>query len=84
MTYAAWLLAGLAAGGLGAIAPGQSLAQRLLSFLAGLVGALAGGWLFRDFGAAGAIGVNVWSASLALICGIGLLLFLRGARQANF
>jgi uncharacterized membrane protein YeaQ/YmgE (transglycosylase-associated protein family) len=41
----------------------------------GIVGAIAGGWLFHLFGSAGVTGFNLWSVMVAVV-GAVLLLFI--------
>ncbi|HEY9723010.1 MAG TPA: hypothetical protein V6D47_13445 [Oscillatoriaceae cyanobacterium] len=83
MTEIAWGLAGLLVGVIGALMPGLPAAQRLVTFVAGLVGGLFGGWLFGNFGAAGVLGLNIWSPLFAFATAVGVLLFLRGLREPH-
>ena len=40
----------------------------------GIVGAVAGGWLFSSFSSSGANGFSIWSQTLAVVGAAGLLL----------
>ena len=40
----------------------------------GMVGALAGGWLFKQFGQPGVTGLNIWSLLVAVAGAVVLLL----------
>lgn len=66
----AWILAGLAAGGLGSAAePGQPLAASIVVALAGLSGAVLGGWLWSllfGSGPATFLGSALFGVSAAL------------------
>jgi len=79
MSFVAWIVLGLTAGFIG-----SQLNKRgegiLPDILVGLVGALAGGWLFHTFGPPGVNGLNLSSLVAAVFGSLALLLtyyFLR-------
>lgn len=92
MSIFAWLIVGLIAGFLARLAlpckepgPGGIVGD----LLAGIVGALIGGWIFRALGMGGVTGINIGSIIVAFIGAVVFLLIWRaiaghghiGARQ---
>jgi uncharacterized membrane protein YeaQ/YmgE (transglycosylase-associated protein family) len=79
----AWIVVGLIAGWLAS----QVVASRfglLGDTLVGMVGALIGGFLFNQFGSAGATGFNIWTIFVAFIGAVLLLIVIRAInRQGN-
>ena len=73
MSFVAWLVLGLAAGFIGSQLVKRSGEGILPDILLGVVGAMAGGWLFYTFGPAGVNGFNLYSLFAAVI---GSLVFL--------
>jgi uncharacterized membrane protein YeaQ/YmgE (transglycosylase-associated protein family) len=63
----AWVILGLIAGFLGSKIVNKTGEGVLLDIVLGIIGAVAGGWLFNRFGAAGVTGLNVWSLIVATI-----------------
>lgn len=73
MPLLAWILLGIVAGYLASRlvdGSGDGLARDMVL---GILGAVAGGWLFNRFGMAGATGPNLYSLIVAIV-GAGLLL----------
>jgi uncharacterized membrane protein YeaQ/YmgE (transglycosylase-associated protein family) len=64
-----WIVLGLIAGFIAS-----------LDIVIGIIGAIAGGWLFHLLGSTGVTGFNLWSLMVAVIGGV-LLLFIRHAIQ---
>ncbi len=78
MGLLAWLIVGAVAGWLVRIGMKTDRQQGLLmDIVVGIVGALIGGFLFNQFGAAGTTGFNIWSIFVAFVGAIVLLAVLR-------
>jgi uncharacterized membrane protein YeaQ/YmgE (transglycosylase-associated protein family) len=78
MGWLAWLIVGAIAGWLASIVMKTNGQQGLLTdILVGIVGAIIGGFLFNQFGAAGTTGFNIWSIFVAFVGAIVLLAALR-------
>lgn len=78
MGWLAWLIVGAIAGWLASIVMKTNSQQGLLmDIVVGIVGALIGGFLFNQFGAAGTTGFNIWSIFVAFVGAIVLLAVLR-------
>jgi uncharacterized membrane protein YeaQ/YmgE (transglycosylase-associated protein family) len=78
MGLLAWLVIGAIAGWLASVVMKTNRRQGLLmDIIVGIVGALIGGFLFNQFGAAGVTGFNIWSLFVAFTGAIVLLGLLR-------
>lgn len=76
-----WLVLGALAGWLGSIVMGRDAQMGAgANIVVGIVGALIGGFLFNQFGAAGVTGLNLYSVLVAVI-GAVVLLFIVGLFQ---
>jgi uncharacterized membrane protein YeaQ/YmgE (transglycosylase-associated protein family) len=73
MSFVAWMVLGLIAGFIGSKIVNRRGEGILLDVLLGVVGALAGGWLFRIFGARGVSGLNLYSLLVAVTGSVVLL-----------
>jgi len=76
MSLLAWIVVGLIAGWLAS----QVVPSRfgiVGDTVIGMVGALIGGFLFNQFGAAGTSGLNVWSILVAFVGAVVLLVVIR-------
>ncbi len=73
MSFFAWIVLGLIAGFIGSKIVNRRGEGILLDILLGVVGAFAGGWLFRMFGASGVTGLNIYSLFVAVIGSVVLL-----------
>ena len=73
MSFVAWVVLGLAAGFIGSQLVNRRGKGILPDILLGVVGAMAGGWMFYSFGPAGVNGLNLYSHFAAVI---GSLVFL--------
>ena len=67
MSIFAWIILGLVAGFIGSKIVNKTGEGLILDIILGIVGAIAGGWLFNMFGAAGVSGLNLYSL-LVLLC----------------
>ena len=70
-----WVVLGLIAGFIASMLVNKHGEGMLLDIVLGIIGAVAGGWLFRLFGSAGVTGFNLWSVMVAVV-GAVLLLFI--------
>ena len=80
MSILAWIIVGLIAGFLARLVlPGREPGPGgiLGDLIAGIVGALVGGWIFRALGMGGVTGVNLGSIIIAFIGAIIFLLVWR-------
>jgi uncharacterized membrane protein YeaQ/YmgE (transglycosylase-associated protein family) len=78
MTVLAWLIVGLIAGWLAKmVIPGEAPRGVLGDLVIGVVGAIAGGWIFNYFGHPGATGVNVGSILVAFVGAVVVLWLMR-------
>ena len=73
MSFLAWVALGLVAGFIGSKLVNRRGEGMLLDILLGVVGAFAGGWLFRLFGEPGVSGLNLYSLFVAVV---GSVVFL--------
>jgi uncharacterized membrane protein YeaQ/YmgE (transglycosylase-associated protein family) len=73
MSFLAWIILGLVAGFIGSKIVNKSGDGVLVDILLGIVGAVVGGFVFRQFGAAGVTGLNLYSLVVAVV---GSVLFL--------
>ena len=78
MGWLAWIVIGAIAGGLASKVMRTGRQQGLfMDIVVGIAGAFIGGFLFNQFGAAGATGFNIWSLFVAFIGALVLLAVLR-------
>src|ERR1700690_4098652 len=73
LSFLAWIVLGLIAGFIGRKIVNRRGEGILLDILLGVVGALAGGWLFHIFGASGVSGLNIYSLFVAVVGSVVLL-----------
>jgi len=82
MSILAWIVVGLIAGFIASKLVNRSGGSLLLDMVLGIVGAMVGGFLFNQFGAAGASGINLYSIGVAVVGAIIVLViyhaFTRG------
>jgi uncharacterized membrane protein YeaQ/YmgE (transglycosylase-associated protein family) len=74
MSIIAWLILGLIAGFIGSKIVNKSGEGVLLDIVLGIVGAIAGGYLFHFFGAAGVNGLNLYSLLVAVVGSVVVLM----------
>ena len=78
MTILAWLIVGIIAGWLAKrVIPGEGPKGLLGDLVIGVVGAIAGGWIFNYFGHPGATGVNIGSIVVAFVGAVVVLWLMR-------
>ena len=73
MSILGWILLGLIAGFIGSKIVNSSGQGMLLDIVLGIVGAIAGGFLFSLFGATGVTGFNIYSLLVAVIGSVVVL-----------
>jgi uncharacterized membrane protein YeaQ/YmgE (transglycosylase-associated protein family) len=76
-----WIVLGLIVGFIASLLVNKRGEGMLLDIVLGIVGAIAGGWLFHAFGSA-VTGFNLWSLMVAVV-GAVLLLFIWHAVQRS-
>jgi uncharacterized membrane protein YeaQ/YmgE (transglycosylase-associated protein family) len=74
MSIVAWLILGLIAGFIASKIVNKTGAGLILDIVLGIIGAIAGGFLFSFFGAGGVTGLNLYSLLVAVIGAIVVLL----------
>jgi uncharacterized membrane protein YeaQ/YmgE (transglycosylase-associated protein family) len=74
MSIIGWLVLGLIAGFIASKIVNSAGEGILLDIVLGIVGAVVGGWLFAQFGAAGVTGFNLYSMVVAVVGAIVLLM----------
>jgi uncharacterized membrane protein YeaQ/YmgE (transglycosylase-associated protein family) len=87
MSILAWIVLGLVAGFIASKIVNKTGEGVVMDIVIGVVGAVAGGWLFNRFGEPGVTGLNLWSILVAVIGAVILLVLYhaltgRGARPA--
>jgi uncharacterized membrane protein YeaQ/YmgE (transglycosylase-associated protein family) len=74
MTFLTWILLGLGAGFLGSTMLNRHGGGAIVDIIIGLLGALAGGFIFHRFGARGVTGLNLWSMMVATVGAVLLMI----------
>lgn len=74
MSFVAWIVLGLIAGFIGSKVVNNTGEGLIGDILLGILGAVAGGWLFSSLGQPGVTGVNLYSIVVAVIGSIVLLM----------
>ena len=82
MSVFAWILLGLIAGFVGSKIVNKRNEGLFLDLVLGIVGAIAGGWLFKMFGASGVTGLNLYSLLVAVVGAVAVLLVYHAIRRA--
>jgi uncharacterized membrane protein YeaQ/YmgE (transglycosylase-associated protein family) len=75
MSILAWIVLGLIAGFIASLMVKKTGSGMLLDIVLGVVGAVVGGFLFNQFGAAGVTGFNLYSLLVAVV-GAVVVLFI--------
>jgi uncharacterized membrane protein YeaQ/YmgE (transglycosylase-associated protein family) len=78
----AWIVLGLIAGFIGSKIVNKRGEGLILDIILGIIGAIAGGWLFNQFGAAGVTGLNLYSLLVAVVGAVVVLLIYHAVRRA--
>jgi len=69
----AWVILGLVAGFIGSKIVNKKGEGLILDIVLGIIGAVAGGWIFNALGASGVTGLNLYSLFVAVVGSIILL-----------
>lgn len=80
MSLLAWIIVGAIAGWLASHVIASPFGL-IGTILVGMLGAVVGGWLFREFGETGTTGLTVWSILVASVGALVLLFVLCAVRQ---
>jgi uncharacterized membrane protein YeaQ/YmgE (transglycosylase-associated protein family) len=81
MSFFARVVLGLLAGFIGSKIVNRQGEGLVLDILLGVVGAIAGGWLFNTFGASGVTGLNLYSLLVAVVGSVVLLITYHAIRR---
>ena len=73
MSILGWLILGLIAGFIASKVINKSGEGMIMDIILGVVGAMVGGFLFQQFGAAGVTGFNIYSMFVAVVGAIVVL-----------
>jgi len=82
MGIIAWVILGGVAGFIASKIVNKAGEGVLVDILLGIVGAVVGGFIFRQFGAAGVTGFNLYSLCVAIIGAIVFLVIYHAIRRA--
>jgi uncharacterized membrane protein YeaQ/YmgE (transglycosylase-associated protein family) len=82
MSIIAWIVLGLIAGFIASKIVNKTGEGALVDIILGIVGAVVGGFLFNQFGAAGVTGFNLYSVFVAVIGAIVVLVIYHAVRRA--
>jgi uncharacterized membrane protein YeaQ/YmgE (transglycosylase-associated protein family) len=82
MSIFAWIVLGLLAGFIGSKLVNKRGEGLFLDIVLGVIGAVAGGWLFNKFGAVGVTGLNLYSLLVAVVGAVVVLLVYHALRRA--
>ena len=81
MSILAWIVLGVIAGFLGSKIVNKAGEGLVLDLILGIVGAIAGGWLFNMFGASGVTGLNLYSLVVAVVGAVAVLVVYHAVRR---
>ena len=81
MSSLAWIVLGLIAGFIASKIVNKQGEGFFLDIILGIVGAVAGGWIFSAFGAHGVSGVNLYSIMVAVIGAVVVLTVYHALRR---
>ncbi|MGC2322424.1 MAG: GlsB/YeaQ/YmgE family stress response membrane protein [Terriglobales bacterium] len=82
MGIIAWIILGGVAGFIASKIVNKAGEGVLVDILLGIVGAVVGGFVFRQFGASGVTGLNLYSLLVAIIGAIVFLVIYHAIRRA--
>jgi uncharacterized membrane protein YeaQ/YmgE (transglycosylase-associated protein family) len=82
MHLIAWLILGLVAGFIASKIVNKSGEGLIRDILLGIVGAFAGGYLFRLVGGRGVTGLDLYSLIVAVVGSVVVLVFFHALRRA--
>lgn len=79
-----WIVLGLLAGYVATSRMNRHGEGLALDLGLGITGAVAAGWLFKAYGASGVTGLTLWSAMVAVLGAVVLLMIGRAVRRPVF
>jgi len=82
MSVFAWIILGLIAGFVGSKIVNKQGEGLALDLILGIVGAIAGGWLFNIFGASRITGLNLYNLLVAVVGAVAVLVVYHAIRRA--
>jgi len=82
VSFLAWIVLGLIAGFIASKIVNKQGEGVFLDIILGIVGAVAGGWLFNTFGASGVTGLNLYSLMVAIVGAVVLLVLYHAIRRS--
>jgi len=74
MSFLSWIILGLISGFIASKIVNKSGEGVVMDIVLGIVGAVAGGWLFNTFGHMGVTGINLYSVLVAVVGAVIVLL----------
>ena len=74
MSVLAWIVLGLIAGFIASKLVNKTGEGLILDIILGIVGAVVGGFVFNQFGAAGVTGLNIYSMLVAIVGAVLVLI----------
>jgi uncharacterized membrane protein YeaQ/YmgE (transglycosylase-associated protein family) len=74
MSFLAWIVLGLISGFIASKIVNKAGEGVVMDIVLGIVGAVAGGWLFNTFGHMGVTGINLYSVLVAVVGAVIVLL----------
>ena len=83
MSFLSWIVLGLIAGFIGSKIVNKRGEGILLDIVLGIVGAIAGGWVFSLFGASRVTGLNLYSLLVAVVGAVIVLLVYHAIEGAG-
>ncbi|HWK45097.1 MAG TPA: GlsB/YeaQ/YmgE family stress response membrane protein [Stellaceae bacterium] len=81
MSIIAWIVLGLVAGFIASKIVNNSGEGPVMDIVLGIIGAVVGGFVFNQFGAAGVTGFNLYSVVVAIIGAIIVLVIYHAIRR---
>jgi uncharacterized membrane protein YeaQ/YmgE (transglycosylase-associated protein family) len=83
MSIIAWLILGLISGFIASKLVNKTGDGMIMDIVLGIIGAIAGGWLFNRFGMAGVTGLNIYSMLVSVVGAVVVLVIYHAiARRA--
>jgi uncharacterized membrane protein YeaQ/YmgE (transglycosylase-associated protein family) len=83
MSIIAWLILGLISGFIASKLVNKTGDGMIMDIVLGIIGAIAGGWLFNRFGMVGVTGLNIYSMLVSVVGAVVVLVIYHAiARRA--
>jgi uncharacterized membrane protein YeaQ/YmgE (transglycosylase-associated protein family) len=83
MSIIAWLILGLISGFIASKLVNKTGEGMIMDIVLGIIGAVAGGWLFNRFGMSGVTGLNIYSMLVSVVGAVVVLVIYHAlARRA--